>query len=173
MRAAKLRDVEVTTGMSVNTCNSILHFSNDEIVENANQLGVSLGSNATEISNSVNDLLDLEAERALEMIRNIAAVKPMSDSEVDALGVRALDNFCVALMPPIPAADVEDDSTEMVLATPSETGCEDRLQSQNVSKRKWKRKVYPVSAVRRSARVRTAKKFHDELCEESFGIAEV
>ena len=56
---------------------SILHFLNDEIVENANQLGVSLGSNDTEISNSVNDLLDLEAERALEMIRNIATVKPM------------------------------------------------------------------------------------------------
>ena len=31
MRAAKLRDVEVTTGMSVNTSNSILHFSNDDI----------------------------------------------------------------------------------------------------------------------------------------------
>ena len=163
MRAANLRDVEVTTGMSVNTSNSILHFSNDEIVENANQLGVSMGSNGTEISNSVNDLLDLEAERALEMIHNIAAVKPMSVSEVDALGVRALDNFCADLMPPIPEVDVEDDSTEMVLATPSETGCEDRLQSQNVSKRKWKRKVYPVSAVRRSARIRTAKKFHDEL----------
>ena len=40
------------------------NFSNDEIVENANQLGVSLGSSVTEISNSVNDLLDLEAERA-------------------------------------------------------------------------------------------------------------
>ena len=163
MRAAKLRDVEVTTGMSVNTSNSILHFSNDEIVENANQLGVSLGSNVTEISNSVNDLLDLEAERALEMIRNIAAVKSMSDSEVDALGVRVLDNFCADLMQPITEADVEDDSTEIVLASPSETGCEDQLQSQTVPKRKWKRKVYPVSAVRRSARIRTAKKFHDEL----------
>ena len=158
MRAAKLRDMEVTTGMSVNTSNSILHFLNDEIVENANQLGVSLGSNDIEISNYVNDLLDLEAERALEMIRNIAAVKPMSDFEVDALGVRVLDNFCADLMPPILEAEVEDDSTEMVLATPSETGCEDRLQSQNVSKRKWKRKVYPVSAVRGSARIRTAKK---------------
>ncbi|XP_044412534.1 uncharacterized protein [Triticum aestivum] len=163
MRAAKLRDVEVTTGMSVNTSNSILHFSNDEIVQNANQLGVSLGSNDTEISNSINDLLDLEAERALEMIRNIAAVKLMSDSEVDALGVRVLDNFCADLMQPNTDEDVEADSTEIVLASPSETGCEDQLQSQTVPKRKWKRKVYPVSAVRRSARIRTAKKFHDEL----------
>ena len=158
MRAAKLHDVEVTTGMSVNTSNSILHFSNDEIIENANQLGVSLGSNVTEISNSINDLLDLEAERALEMIRNLAAVKPMSDSEVDALGVRALDNFCADLIPTIPEAEEEDDSSELVMAGPSETSCDDRLQSQNVSKRKWKRKVYPVSAVRRSARIRTAKK---------------
>ena len=163
MRAAKLRDIEVTTGMSVNTSNSILHFSNDEIVENANQLGVSLGSNVTEISNSVNGLLDLEAERALEMIRNIAAVKPMSDSEVDALGVRVLEIFCADLLPPIPETEVEEDSTKMVMARPSETGCEDRLQSKTISKRKWKRKVYPVSAVRRSARICTAKKFHDEL----------
>jgi hypothetical protein len=70
------------------------------------------------------------------MIRNIAAVKPMSDSKVDALGVTVLDNFCADLMPPIPEAEVEDDSTEMVMASPSETGCEDRLQSQTVSKRK-------------------------------------
>ena len=65
MRAAKLRDIEFTTGMSVNTSNFILHFFNEEIIYNANQLGVSLGSNVSEISNSVNDLLDLEAERAL------------------------------------------------------------------------------------------------------------
>ena len=103
--------------------------------------------------------MDLEAERALEMIRNLATVKPMSDSEVDALGVRVLDNFCADFMPPITEVDVEDDSTEIVMASPSETGCEDRLQSQTVSKRKWKRKVYPVSAVRRSARIRTAKNF--------------
>ena len=97
------------------------------------------------------------------MIRNLAAVKPMSDSDFDALGVRVLDNFYVDLMPPIPEAEVEDDSTEMVMPSPSKTGCEDRLQSQTATKRKWKQKVYPVSAVRRSARIRTAKIFHDEL----------
>ena len=163
MRAAKLRDIEISTGMFVNKSNSVLHFTNDEIVHNANQLGVSLGSNDSAITKLVNDILDQEAERALEMIRNIAAVKPMCDSEVDALGVRVLDNFCVDLMPPSSEADVEDDSTEIVLASPSDTGCEDQLQRQTVPKRKWKRKVYPVSAVRRSARIRTAKKFHDEL----------
>ena len=87
MRAAKLRDIEVTTGMSVNLSNSILHFSMDEIIHNANQVGVSLGNTNSEISNSVNDLLDLEAERALETIRNLAAVRPMNDAEIDALGV--------------------------------------------------------------------------------------
>ena len=164
MRAAKLRDVEVTTGMSVNISNSIMHFFNDEIVENANQLGVSLGSNVTEISNSVNDLLDLEAERALEMIRNIAAVRPMSDSEVEALGVRVLDPFCADLIHAIPEAEEEEDETsQAVLHGPSATGCEDQSQSHVNPKRKWKRKVYPVSTVRRSARIRTAKKFHDEL----------
>ena len=107
-QAAKLRDVEVTTGMSVNKSNSILHFSNDEIVHNANQLGVSLGSNDSEISKSVNDILDLEAERALELIRNLAAVKPMNDSDIDALGVRVLDSFCVDLAPSITETEEED-----------------------------------------------------------------
>ena len=86
MRSAKLRDVEVTPGMSVIVSNFILHFSNDEIINNANQIGISLGSNDSEISNSVNDILDLEAERALEMIRNLAAVKLMNNSDIDALG---------------------------------------------------------------------------------------
>ena len=66
---------------------------------NANQLGVSLGSNGSEITKSVNDILDLEAERALEMIRNLAAVKPMNDFDIDALGVRVLDSFCADLAP--------------------------------------------------------------------------
>ena len=30
-------------------------------------------------------------------------------------------------------------------------------------KRPWKRKIYPTSAVRRSARVKLKKKFHDDL----------
>src|SRR3954464_4878832 len=93
MRAAKLHDAEI----SVNISNSLLHFSNEEIINNANQLGVTLGATDSEISNSVNDMLDLEAERTLETIRNPAAVKPMNDEEIDALGVRVLDNLCADL----------------------------------------------------------------------------
>src|SRR3954471_3166585 len=100
MRAAKLRDAEISTDMSVNISNSLLHFSNEEIINNANQLGVSLGATNSEITNSVNDLLDLEAERVLETIRNLAAVKPMNDVEIDALGVRVLHNLCVDIAPP-------------------------------------------------------------------------
>ena len=103
-------------------------------------------------------MLDLEAERALEMIHNLAAVKPMSDSEFDALGVRVLDKFCADLIPLVPESEEEDDTSVIDVVRPAETGCEDRLQSQNITKRKWKRKVYTVSAVRRSARIRTAKK---------------
>ena len=108
MRAAKLRDVEISTGMSVNKSNSIMHFTNDEIVHNANQLGVSLGNNDTEISRSVNDILDLEADRALEMIRHIAVVKPMNESEIDALGVRVLDGLCADLDPAVPETEEEE-----------------------------------------------------------------
>ena len=148
-----------------------MHFTNDEIVHNANQLGVSLGNNDLEISKSVNDMLDLEAERALEMIRNIAAVKPMNESEIDALGVRVLDGLCADLDPALPETEEEEgyaypetsNHVDESLVIAAEPECGDRSDDRIKPKRTWKRKVYPVSAVRRSARICTSKKFHDEI----------
>ena len=97
------------------------------------------------------------------MIRNIAAVKPMNDSDIDALGVRVLDIFCADLAPTFREPEEEDESFENVVVRPPEPGCDDQLESKTSPKRKWKRKIYPTSAVRRSARIRTAKKFHDEI----------
>ena len=144
MRAARLRDIEVTTGMSVNTFNSILNFSNEEIIHSANQLGVSLGSNDIEVSKSVNDLLDLEAERALEMIRNLAAIKPMNDSDLHTLGVNVLDSFCADLAPSLPETKEDEYSTsprDSSLAASqvdasTELGFEDRVEDQNKPKHK-------------------------------------
>ena len=163
MRVAKLQDAAISTGMSVNISNSLLHFSNEEIINNANQLGVSLGATDSEISNSVNDLLDLGAECALETILNLAAVKPMNDNEIDALGVRVLDNMCVDLAPSNHESEDDDMPIEIdAVVCSDEPGYEDRESGPSKPKRKWKRKIYPDSAVRRSARIRTTKKFHDE-----------
>ena len=63
-----LRHAETTAGTSFDKSCSILHFSENEIVDKANDLGISLGSNETEVVKSVNDLLDLRAERASEII---------------------------------------------------------------------------------------------------------
>ena len=171
LRAAKLRDVEISTGMSVNKSNFILHFTDDEIIHNANQIGVSLGNNDFEISKSVNDILDLEAERAVDMIRHIAAVKPMNDSEIDALGVRVLDGLCADLDPALPETEEDEGCTnpetslhvDESLVIEAENECCDQADGHIKPKRTWKRKVYPVSAARRSARIRTAKKIHDDL----------
>ena len=140
VRAAKLREVQVTTGMSVNTSNTIMHFSHDQIVDKAHQLGISLGSNEGEVTNSVNDLLDLEAERALEVIRNLAAVKPMNDSEIDALGVRVLHNFCHDLAPPLQEPEEEDENIGLEVDNPAVMGTLDR-EGPTSPKRKWKRKT--------------------------------
>ena len=168
LRAAKLQDVETTTGMSVIKSNSILHFTDNEIIHNANQLGISLGNNDLQIAKSVNDIPDLEAERAVDMIRHIAAVKPMNDSEIDALGVRVLDGMCADLDPA--CLETEEDTnpkTSLHVDEPLVLEVENegyvQVDGQVKPKRTWKRKVYPVSAVRRSARIRTAKKFHDDL----------
>ena len=98
------------------------------------------------------------------MIRNLAAGKPMNDSDIDALGVRVLDNFCADLAPSsIPESEEEDDTFEAEVVRSMEPGCEDRVEDQHKPKCKWKRKIYPASAVRRSARIRTTKKIHDEI----------
>ena len=171
LRAAKLRDVEISTGMSVNKSNSILHFTDDEIIHNANQIGVSLGKNDIEVSRSVNDILDLEADRAVDMIRHIAAVKPTNDSEIDALGVRVLDGLCADLDPAVQETEEEDeypfpDTTNLEVESLAIEAHSERAEPSDVCvkpKRTWKRMVYPASAVRRSASIRTSKKFHDEI----------
>ena len=113
----------------------------------------------------------MEAERALELIRNIAAVKPMNESEIDALGVRVLDGLCADLDPAVQETEEEEgyaypeisNHVDESLVIAAEPECGDRSEDRIKPKRTWKRKVYPVSAVRRSARIRTSKKFHDEI----------
>jgi hypothetical protein len=166
MRATKLRDVEATTGMLVNSSCSILHFSENEIFDNVGNLGISLGSNGKEIAKSVSDILDLEAERTLEMILNVAAVKPMNDAEINNLGITAVESFCDDLIPSSEPEDVVDGTCSEVYGAPlpsdrttqTASGCMDVEEMPDKPKRTWKRKVYPASAVRRSARVKFKKK---------------
>lgn len=99
MRAAKLQEIEVHTGMSVNTSCSILHFSEHDIIDKASNLGISLGSNDKETAKSINDLLDLETDRAVDLIRYLAAVKPMNEADINDLGVTALQSLCGDLVP--------------------------------------------------------------------------
>ena len=168
-RAAMLRDVEATTGMSFDKSCSIMHFTEHEIIDKANDLGVTLGSNEKEIAKSVNDLLDLEAERASEIIRNLASVQPMNDDDMNNLGIGALESICNNLLPSEEAEDEEGlettDTVEPLMMEgtvscsvdpPFPKGDEEK------PKRPWKRKIYPTSAVRRSARVKE-KKIHDDL----------
>ena len=81
--------------MSFNKSCSLLHFSKNEIIDKAHNLGVSLRSNEKEIAKSVNDLLDLEVERASKIIRNTVAIKPMSDADMKNLGISSLESFCM------------------------------------------------------------------------------
>ena len=79
--------------------------------------------------------------------------------------------FVRILPPSLPETEEDDGSISLRDSAPIdshavwsiEPGCEDRVEDQNKPKRKWKRKIYPASAVHRSARNRTTKKFHDEI----------
>ena len=76
-----------------------MHFSENDIMHRADSLGISLGSSNSEVATSINDLLDLEADRALNMLKTIAAVKPMKESEINELGVNELEVLCEDLVP--------------------------------------------------------------------------
>ena len=65
--------------------------------------------------------------------------------------------------PPNHDSEEDDVPLENDASNICEPGYEDRATEPSKPKRKWKRKIYPDSAVRRSARIRTTKKFHDEL----------
>ena len=169
-RAAMLRHAETTAGTSFDISCSILHFSEKELVDKANDLGISLGSNETEVVKSVNDLLDMEAERASEIIRNLASIQPMNDNDMNNLGINDLANICNNLLPSVEAEDEEDventDTVEPLLMEEAVSVIDNTIVPQGVEekpKRPWKRKIYPTSAVRRSARVKLKKKFHDDL----------
>ena len=160
MRAAKLQDVEASIGMSVDKSCSILHFTEHEIIDKANDLGISLGSDEKEIAKSVNDLLDLEAERALEIIQNLASVKPMNDDDMKNLGMDDLANICNNLLPSAEAEDEEESETTDTVEPLMMEGTVSCIADPTFSKgdgekpkRPWKRKFYPTLVVRRSARV--------------------
>jgi hypothetical protein len=151
----------------VNTSFSVLHFSEDEIVSNADKIGVSLGENSREIAKSVNDLLDLEADRAMDMLRNIAVVKPMNDNEVNELGFRSLECFCDDVIPPSvldrEALEVEEHATPL---QPNE-GLGNNLSHADSEvvldkPKRTKEEGVPFSTVRRSMRTKFKQKIHDE-----------
>ena len=87
----------------------------------------------------------------------------MNDAEIDALGVRVLDNLCADLAPSNPESEEEDATLEEDIARPTVPGYEDQMEDQSRPKRKWKRKIYPTSTVHGSARIQTTKKFHNEI----------
>ena len=74
-----------------------------------------------------------------------------------------LNNLCADLAHSNQESEGDDEPLDDAAVGSVQPGYEDRVMEPTKPKRKWKRKVYPDSAVCRSARIRAAKKFHDEL----------
>lgn len=112
--------------------------------------------------------MDLEVDRALDIIRNLAATKPMNDKEISDMG--SLNLLCENLVPPddIEQSQVarEEDqlpNDHLIDSAKDTHGYMDQEYALDKPKRTSKRRVYTVSAIRRSARFRTAKNFYDEI----------
>ena len=104
-------------------------------------------------------------ERASEIICNLASIKPMNDNEMNNLGMVDLANICNNLLPDAKAEDEEGsettDTVEPLLMEGADSVVVDPTFLQGIGekpKRSWKWKIYPTSAVRRSARVKLKNK---------------
>lgn len=127
----------------------------------------------------------------MHVLRSIASVTPLQDNEVNELGVRSLECLCEDLVPPSVLAEetVEVEKHAAPLPSQEDFGLLDELSTEaevlaaslqpddsiptssshansgillEKPKRKWARKIYPTSAVRRSARIKIKHKFHDK-----------
>lgn len=168
MRAAKIRDIEPSTGLSLNTSFSVLHYSEHDIIHRADKLGISLGDSKSEVATSINKLLDIEVDRAMTMLRNNAAVKPMKESEINELGICELEGLCEDLVPTNPlhpehlqmeGHDATSQSDEGNGNDSSHADCEILPAA---PRRKRQQKVYGLYVVHRSARIKFKKKLHDD-----------
>ena len=106
----------------------------------------------------------------MECIRNIVPVKPMDEAEINNLGVNALQSVCADMVPTEGFESEDEDVVVEGYMAPLQSGASQNNDTEHrvieavfdKPKRTWNRKVYPTSAVRRSARTRQKKKFHDE-----------
>ena len=102
------------------------------------------------------------------MLKNIAAVKPMKESEINDLGVNELEVLCEDLVPSnlFDGETVEVDGHAADLQSydglGDDHGHADCELEPSAPRRKRQKKQYDLSAVRRSVRVRARNKFHDE-----------
>ena len=86
------------------------------------------------------------------------------------LGINDLAKICNNLLPSVEVEGEEEventDTVEPLLMDEAVSVIDNSIVPQGVEdkpKRPWKRKIYPTSAVRRSARVKLKKKIHDDI----------
>ena len=93
----------------------------------------------------------------------------MNEVDINDLGVTALQSLCEDLVPTEGLEAEEEDMVPEGYVAPLQPEATPDIDTQHVQemkdkpKRTWKRKVYPTSTMRRSARVKQKKKFHDEI----------
>jgi hypothetical protein len=99
----------------------------------------------------------------MQMLKNIAAIKPTKKSEVNALGIQALECLCEHLVP-TSVLEVEDNASPL---QPGEGNGDDPSHADSgvlleMPKHKRKRKVYYLCTARRRTRNKFKRKFDDE-----------
>jgi hypothetical protein len=142
MLNSKLRN-SLGSGMSQSPKYSILSISDDEILDKATRLGVSLGSSIQVAKNSIQCLKDKESERLLTILQKKST---SMDEGPSSLVVTRVSNLCEDLI------DDEDNTL----------GSEEVLDSHITEvkeQKKRQRKIYDMTKVRRSTRKRTKKHF--------------
>jgi hypothetical protein len=123
---------------------SLLSFSDSEIVDKANRIGISLGKSLNEVKSSVKGLKALEEERIITLLQKNNINSSQMDEGPSSLIMSKVSTLCEDLVDEEENQDVLDDQLDLPMPI--------------IKERKTRqRKVYDSSNVRRSKRKITKK----------------
>jgi hypothetical protein len=94
VQIAQRRDDLQGQGNNLNTAFSILSVSENEIIDRASILGVSLGESPTQVSKSVGLIKEVEINRALTILKKNVQATDCEDVRPHALIVSRASNHC-------------------------------------------------------------------------------
>jgi hypothetical protein len=146
MKRAQMRDDPLTSGKQLIPKLSIVNIPESDFIHRAGSLGISLGKNDMEVSESIRGIKCLEEKRILIMLQKNVDENMNKDEGPSTLLMSKVSTLCEDL--------VEDESIPLDFDDPVEL-----LKPAIKGKKTRQRKTYDTNNIRKSTRRRIKKQF--------------